>query len=130
MKKQRLKISCYCPFKILSIAKNIWLSKRYIISSYSMATNMPKIAEMNLRTSEKITIAELQSNISLKGCGITTEDSKKGCGITTEDLKKGCAFPPVSVSCLGLLLLHSAEPFGLQYFQKPVVHLLSNAVCT
>jgi hypothetical protein len=23
-KKQRLKISCYCPFKILSTAKNTW----------------------------------------------------------------------------------------------------------
>jgi hypothetical protein len=29
-------------------------------------------------------IAELQSNIFLKGCRITTEDSKKGCGITTD----------------------------------------------
>jgi hypothetical protein len=55
MKKQRLKISCYCPFKILSIAKNIWLSKRYIISSYSMANNMPKIAEM------KFSICRLES---------------------------------------------------------------------
>jgi hypothetical protein len=66
LKKQRLKISCYCPFKILSIAKNIWLSKRYIISSYSMATNMPKIAEMKL-SSCRLELANFRKNYD---CGI------------------------------------------------------------
>jgi hypothetical protein len=40
--KQRLKISCYYPFKILSIAKNT-CGKKYIISSFSTTKNMPKM---------------------------------------------------------------------------------------
>ncbi len=72
--KQRLKISCYYPFKILSIAKNT-CGKKYIISSFSTTKNMPKmqmwssqVADLKLRTSEKIAIVELLlwSNISSK----------------------------------------------------------------
>jgi hypothetical protein len=37
--------------------------------SDSTAKNMPKIADLKLQTSEKIAIAELRSNISLKSCG-------------------------------------------------------------
>jgi hypothetical protein len=60
-KKNRLEISCYCPFKILSIAKNTWRSKKCIISIYSKAKNMLKIAEVKLSNCglrEKIAIAE------------------------------------------------------------------------
>jgi hypothetical protein len=54
--------------------------KKYIISSYSTAKNMPKIAEVKLsscglevadfRKNCRIAELRLQSNISLKSCGI------------------------------------------------------------
>jgi hypothetical protein len=76
-KKQRLKISCYCPFKILSITKKTWWKKKIIIPSYSTAKNMPKIAEVKVSTcgfevadfgkncNRGIAELRLQSNISL-----------------------------------------------------------------
>jgi hypothetical protein len=67
-KKQRPKISCYCPFKILSItkqpgAKTIPNSK--LLHGQKYAENCGS-ESLKLRTSEKIAIAELRSNISLK----------------------------------------------------------------
>jgi hypothetical protein len=46
-KKQRPKISCYLSFKTSQNQKKP-CGKKYLISSYSMAKNMPKIAEVKL----------------------------------------------------------------------------------
>jgi hypothetical protein len=74
--KQKPKILCYCPFKILSITKKTPGGKKDLISSYSMAKNMPKIAEVMLSSCELkdfrkncdcgIAELQLQSKISLK----------------------------------------------------------------
>jgi hypothetical protein len=78
--KHRLKISCYCPIKILSKAKSTWWYKIFVFSSCSIAKNMPKIAEAKLfscrievvdfRKNCDCGIAELQlrSNISRQSC--------------------------------------------------------------
>ncbi len=82
-KKQRPNISCYCPFKILFVPlkssqkQKTPGGKKDLISSYSTAKNMPKIAKvtLKLRTSEKIAIAELQSC----GCGATFLNKLRNC---------------------------------------------------
>jgi hypothetical protein len=72
-RKTEAKISCYCPFKILSITKKPG-GKKYVISSYSAAKNMTKIAKVKVSSCGlevayfgKIAIAELRSC----GCGAT-----------------------------------------------------------
>ncbi len=100
-KKQKPKILCYCPFKILWTAKNT-LRKKYIISSYSTAKNMPKIAEVKLstcgleiadcRTNCDCQIAELRlrSNIFFKSCWIAiAEVLPSSCETVIMDSTKG-----------------------------------------
>jgi hypothetical protein len=60
-KKQRPKISCYCPFKILSKAKNTF-GKKYKLSSCTTAKSMPKIAD-----------------VKLSSCGLEVADFRKNC---------------------------------------------------
>jgi hypothetical protein len=68
--------NCLCLFKILSITKKTPGGKKDLISSYSTAKNMPKIAKVTLsscglevvdfRKNCVYGIVELRSNISLK----------------------------------------------------------------
>jgi hypothetical protein len=69
--KRRPKISCYCPFKILSIVKK------------TLKNCDCGIAELRLR-----------SNVSLKSCGIAIV-IRSSCGIAIADSKKSCACPPL-----------------------------------
>jgi hypothetical protein len=99
----RLEISCYCPSKPLKSKKHL-VAKKYIVSCYSTAENMSKIAEMKLSSCglevadfRKICdwgIAELRLriNIALKSCGIAiAEVLPSSCGIAIADSKKSCA---------------------------------------
>ncbi len=76
-KKQRPKISCYCPFKIFSITKKPVGKK---ISNFKLHHGQ-KYAEncgsesLKLRTSEKIVIAEFRSC----GCGATFLKKLRNC---------------------------------------------------
>jgi hypothetical protein len=55
-----------------------------------------------MRTSEKIVIAELQSNLSLKSCGIAiAEVLPSSCGIAIADSKKSCECPPLEKGHIG-----------------------------
>jgi hypothetical protein len=74
--------------------------KKYIISSYSNAKNMPKVAEM------KLSSCGLQKNcacgvmvvehISLKSCRIAiAKVLPSSCGIAIADSEKSCALPTV-----------------------------------
>jgi hypothetical protein len=103
-----MKISSCCSFKNSQKQKTPGGKKIYIISSYSKAKNMPKIAEVKLsscgldvvgfRKNSDCGIAELRlrSNISLKSCGIViVEVLPSSCGIAIADSKKSCACPPL-----------------------------------
>jgi hypothetical protein len=99
-------MSCYCPFKILWITKTPGGRK---ISNFKLlhGQKMSKIAEwrsqvanMKLRLSEKIVIAELQSC----GCGATFLNKLQNCNCGSAsfklrnaivDSKKSCACSPL-----------------------------------
>ncbi len=104
-KKQRPKISCYCPFKILSIKKTP-VGKKYFISRYSTAQNMPKIAEVKL-SSCRLEVADFWKKLRLRNCGVAeqhflkscgiaiAEVLRSSCGIAIADSKKSCVCPPL-----------------------------------
>jgi hypothetical protein len=62
---------------------------------------------LKLRTSEKIAIAELWSNISLKNndCGSVYSS----CGVAIADSKKSCASPPLVNRYIGALGHHKLK---------------------
>jgi hypothetical protein len=103
-KKQRPKISCYCPFKILWIAKKHGGKKIYNFKLLR-GKNMPEIAEVKL-SSCGLEVADLKKNCdcgiavaeqhSFKSCGIAfAEVLSSSCGIAIADSKKSCACPPL-----------------------------------
>ncbi len=80
-KKQRPKISCYCPFKILSIRKKHLVVKKYLISSYSTAKNMLKIAEV------KLSSCGLRKKLRLRNCGATSLKKLRNCDCGSASIK-------------------------------------------
>jgi hypothetical protein len=74
--------------------------EKNLISSYSTAKNMPKIAEV------KLSSCGLQKKLQLWNCGVTVQHFLKSCGIAIAevllsscgiaiaDSKKSCACPP------------------------------------
>jgi hypothetical protein len=82
--------------------------KKCLISSYSTAQTMPKIAKVKL-SSCGLEVADLGKNCNcgvavaeqhfLKSCGIViAEVIPSSCGIAIADSKKSCACPPL-VKC-------------------------------
>jgi hypothetical protein len=75
--------------------------KKCLISSYSTAQNMPKIAEVKL-SSCRLEVADLGKNYDcgigdfFKSCGIAiAKVIPSSCGIAIADSKKSCACPPL-----------------------------------
>jgi hypothetical protein len=73
---------------------------RLFTSEFFPMIPRPKICQncgieaSKLLTSEKIAIAELRRNISLKSCGLAIEEVlPSSCGIAIADSKKSCACP-------------------------------------
>jgi hypothetical protein len=67
------------------------------------AEGSSQVVDLKLRTSEKNAIEELrlQSNISLKSCGIAiAEVLPSSWGIAIADLKKSCTCPPLEIRSL------------------------------
>ncbi len=119
--KQRPKVSCYCPFKILSIAKTPGGKNIYNFKLLH-AKNLPKIAEVKLsncgpevadfRKNCDSGIAELRlrSNISLKSSGIAiAEVHPSSCGVAIADSKQSCACPPLVTSKVFVYILNSSN---------------------
>jgi hypothetical protein len=75
--------------------------KKFIISSYSNAKNMPKIAEVKL-SSCSVEVVDFRKNcdcgaLFFKSCGIAIAGVlPSSCGVAIADLKKSCACPPVA----------------------------------
>ncbi len=102
-KKQRAKILCYCPFKILSITKKPGgkkISNSKLLHGQKKCRKLRKwksqVAGLKLRTLEKIAIAVAEQHF-LKSCGIgTAEVFPSSCEIGIAESKKSCACPPLS----------------------------------
>jgi hypothetical protein len=84
------------------------VGKKYFISRYSTAQNMPKIAEVKL-SSCGLEVADFWKKLRLRNCGVAVAEQhflkscgiaiaevlRSSCGIAIADSKKNCVCPPL-----------------------------------